>query len=184
MSTVEPDSVSQGRDPRPVLVAGAGVYTVEDGFGSRNYHYRTRFINGTTGETSDFSISFAAEPNVGVGFSNTIVGYAELAGLDGRSMSNVDVHVYSDVDGAVVGGKLIAGSAAIRSTDENGRVEFLLVRGKRLTVSVQGTALARTITVPTDPALSTFDLSDPAIGSTDVFRVSVPEIITAERRTL
>lgn len=184
LDTVEPGNSSQGRDPRPSLVQGQTTYEVEDGFGSREYFYRTRFINSSSGETSDFSISFSGKGDVGVGVDNTIIGYVELADVDGRSMPNVEVRVYSDFDGKIVGGKLIAGVGSVGKTDEHGRVEFLLVRGKRLTVSVQGTGLARTITVPTDASLSMFDLFDPTIGDIDVFRAAVPNIITAERRTL
>lgn len=173
-----------GKDPRIQLVAGTTSYAFVDPFGSRDYHYRTRFINSSTGETSDYSISFSSSDSVGVGVSNTIIGYVELIELSGKATENAEVHVFNEFDGTQVDGKLITGGAVVKLTDESGQAEFVLTRGQRLTVSVQGTTLIRTITVPSDPALSRFNLFDAAIGAVDVFRVSVPEIITAERRTL
>lgn len=184
LPTVEPENLAQGRDPRPSLIQGQTLYLITDPFGSRAYHYRSRFIHNTTEASSDFSMSFSGATDVGVGMSNTIVGYVSLADINGKSLSNIEVHIYNEFNGSQVGGKLVAGASAVTSTDENGRAEFTLVRGQALTVSVQGTSLTRTITVPTDPTLQTFDLFDPNIGEVDVFKAAVPNIITAERRTL
>jgi hypothetical protein len=184
LPSTEPDNTAQGKDPRPALVTGVETYPFEDPYGSRKYFYRTRLINQTSGEASDSSISFSADDDIGVGPSNTIIGYVDLAELTGVAARNMQVSVHNDFSGDLVGGKLVVGASETKLTDESGRAEFVLVRGQRLTVSVQNTSLARSITVPTDPALALFSLFDPTIGEVDVFRAAVPNVVTAERRTL
>jgi hypothetical protein len=180
----EPDNTAHGRDPRIPLVPGTERYNFRDPFGSREYFYRTRLLMESTGVSSDSSISFSADDDVGVAAPSTIVGYVDLVELTGRSSRNVQVSVHNDFSGGLVDSRLVVGSTLTGLTDESGHAEFTLVRGQRLTVSIQGTSLARSITVPTDPAVARFSLFDPSIGEVDVFRAAVPEIITAERRTL
>jgi hypothetical protein len=78
----------------------------------------------------------------------------------------------------------VAGGGADLLTDSSGRVEFPLVRGLGVTVSVAGTSLVRDITVPVDITVDIFNLFDPTIGTDDNFRVQVPELDYAIRRTL
>jgi hypothetical protein len=184
LPTIEPDNTAQGHDPRLPLMAGITSYAFRDPLGSRDYEYRTRLLNSMTAEASDFSISFSANDAIGVGLDNTIVGYVLLAELTGKSQRNNQVSIFNDFDGSTVNGMVITGATITVLTDESGRAEFTLVRGQKVTVSIQGTTLVRSITVPSDPALSTFNLFDPSIGEVDVFRAAVPNIITAERRTL
>jgi hypothetical protein len=60
-------------------------------------------------------------------------------------------------------------------------VEFILPRGQKVTVAVAGTSLVRTITVPDRES---FNLFDPDIADDDVFKVQVPLLVMAERRSL
>lgn len=173
-----------GRDPRHNLVSGQTVYELTDHFGSREYYYRTRFYSSITGARGEPSVSSTPKNANGVSASNIIVGYAELAQQSGSVWVGAEVHIYVEGGGPLVDGKLVGGATVKKLTDESGRVEFQVVRGQRLTVVVQGTTHVRTITVPTDPAIEVFSFFDPSIADDDVFKVAIPEIVVAERRSL
>lgn len=184
LPTMEPDSLTTGKDARPNLVLGQETYALRDYFGSRDYDYRTRFLNSTTGAQSEPSVSSSPTNAVGVSTSNVIIGFIDLVFQDGNALEGAEVHLYTDSGGSLVDGKLVTGASIVKYTDEAGHVEFQVVRGQRLTVSIQGTNHVRTFTTPTDPAIKRFNFLDPTIADQDVFTVSVPEIIAAERRTL
>ena len=173
-----------GKDPRISLAPGQVIYTLTDTFGSRDYFYRSRFFNIVTGGQSESSVSHSPKNVVGVAVDNVIIGYLDVVALSGKPQERQEVCVYNEYMGPPVDGRLVVGGSVVKYTDESGHVEFNLVRGQRLTVSVQGTNLVRTITVPTDPAVKLFSLFDPSIGEQDVFRVAVPDLIVAERRAL
>lgn len=178
-----PDSVS-GRDSRPTLVQGQNQYVVCDYFSSINNYYRVRLLDGVTGSQSEPSTPSSAQNRYGVDVSSAIIGYVDLVLHSGIYMEGAEVRLFSESGGPLVDGKLVTGGATVKYTDERGHVEFSLVRGQRVTVSVQGTTHVRTVTVPTDPSLTRFNFFDPSVAADDVFKVSVPDIITAERRTL
>lgn len=179
-----PDSTATGKDPRLALVPGQSSYSLRDTFGSRDYFYRSRFLNAVTGGQSEASVSHSPKNAVGLAVSSIIIGYADLVDVAGKAIEGAEVSLHNEYSGALIAGKLVTGRTTVEYTDESGHVEFHVVRGQRVTVSVQGTNIVRTITVPTDPAVDTFSLFDPAIADDDVFKVAVPELITAERRTL
>lgn len=184
LPTIEPDSVAQGRDPWLSLVTGKEIYELVDPFGSREYFYRSRFLNTVTGAHSDYTLSSSPADEVPLAPDHIAMGVLDLVDASGRALRNAEVHLAAEFQSPLIDGKLVAGMGVAKYTDESGHVEFQLVRGQKLTVSVQGTSLVRTITVPTDPTVSIFNLFDPGIADADLFKVSVPEIITAERRTL
>ena len=106
-------------------------------------------------------------------------------GLDGRPLAYREVSVYPADLGELVEDKLVAGGPKENSTDANGHVEFLLVRGAAITVAISGTSIVRDIVVPTDTTVTVFGLLDPSVGpQDDVFVVQRPDIIYAERRSL
>lgn len=180
----EPDNLAFGKEVRIPLVQGTSIYTFADLRGSSDYWYRTRFFNKDTLAVSDYSLPFTSGYGIGVEYSSLVVGVAELVGLDGKPLTNREVRVHTSFNGTVVDGKTMAGGDVIKRTDSNGRVEFSLVRGQSITVAVPGTTLFRTITVPTDLSVELFNLFDPSLSVSDVFRVNVPEVISAERRSL
>lgn len=181
---IEPDSIAYGRDPRIALVRELDTYLFNDLRGSRDYWYRTRFFNKESGAHSDFSSSFTSGDGLGVSAESVICGFVELVTVDGKPLTGREVRVHTNFNGTIVDGKLLAGSDIIKTTNASGRAEFTLLRGQRITAAIPGTTLFRTFTVPTDPTLSTFNLFDPTLVADDVFRVNVPDIIVAERRTL
>lgn len=178
------DELVYGRDARLNLCDGEERYSFSDLFGSAGYYYKIRFRNASTDAVSEFSLPHAVGTRTGTDPSHLICGQAELLQPNGRPLLNQTVQVRVEYTGILVDGALMAGATLTERTDVNGRVEFTLMRGQRVVVSVPGTSLYRTITVPTDEDLETFNLFDPALGGEDVFRVQVPEIVVAERRTL
>lgn len=183
LPSMRPDSLETGKDPRPMLVQSQEVFRLVDIFGSREYYYKTRFYNTVTEAVSEFTIPFKPKP-VGITPSNIVIGFLDIVYPNGNCWVGAEVHVYSESTGPLYEDRLIGSNRTVKYTDEEGHVEFNVVRGARLTLSVQGSNLVRTLTVPTDPALKKFNFLNPAIADEDVFKVSVPDIITAERRTL
>jgi hypothetical protein len=177
------EDIAQGKDPRPLLVPGVKNYVMQDPFGDRSYHYRLQFLNRATEAVSEPSLAFSAgDDTAAVGADHVTIGYLTAATLEGRPLANAEVTIFSEFDGTVVGGRVLGNDKLVKLTDATGYVEFQLVRGKRITVSIQGTSLMRRLTTPTD--VTSFDLLNPSIGEPDVFKAGVPDIVIAERRSL
>jgi len=113
-----------------------------------------------------------------------VVGQIDLVKADGRPLVGREVRLHLEFNGTIIDGKVLAGGDVVKDTDENGHVEFRLVRGQKLTVAVPGTDLYRQITTPEDQETQVFNLLDPNISGEDIFKVRVPELIVAERRSL
>jgi hypothetical protein len=178
------ETPAYGRDARPNLISGTYRYAFEDQLGSALFFYKIRFINSATGGVSEFSLPHGVGTRIGVSSNRLICGIANLIHGDGRPMINQPVHLHAEFNGSLVDGKLMVGTDVAKLTDEDGHVEFMLVRGQKFSVSFPGTSLFRTITVPTDETKDTFNLLDPELADDDVFKVASPEIIVAERRSL
>jgi hypothetical protein len=173
-----------GKDPRVHLYPEQVAYTYTDLLGSRAYFYKTRLRNASTGVTGEYSRAFSVASVQVVEPSSVIVGQVDLVQLDGKPLVNREVRLHTAFNGTTVDGKTLAGGDVVKATDARGHVEFRLLRGQQLTVAVPGTSLYRLITVPSDPLIQTFNLLDPSIGGDDIFKVVVPDIIVAERRSL
>lgn len=178
------DELVFGRSAWLNLVDGTDRYLFEDLLGSGTYFYKTRFRNASTGAVSEFSLPHSIGTRAGTEPDNLICGKADLIQADGTPLINQQVQLRAEFTGILVDGAVMAGTTVEKMTDEDGHVEFVLVRGQKFGVSVPGTSLFRTITVPTDPTKEVFNLFDPDIADEDIFRVQVPEIVVAERRTL
>lgn len=184
LPTTEPSSLAQGKDARLSLVEGLHSYVFTDRAGSVSYFYKTRFRNAQAASVSDFSLAFQPAVSAGVGDDGTVCGRADLVHLDGRALVGQEIRIHTNFNGVLIDGKFMAGSDIIKSSDSSGRVEFLLVRGQRVTVALIGTDFVRDITVPIDLTIKVFNLLDPTLGGEDVFKVQVPTLVVAERRTL
>lgn len=178
---------ARGRDPRFSLVPGQQYYALRDYFGSSDFFYRSRFYNTVTGAQSDPSTAVGADPaqSINAGIDNVVIGYVNLLRSTGKPHVGAEVRVYNEFSGLTPIAAVVTGGDLIEFTDESGHAEFSLIRGQKVTVSVQGTPLVRSVTVPTDPSVKLVDLLlDPSIGDPDVFKAMVPDLIVAERRTL
>jgi len=181
----EPSNLAFGQDARIPLKEGVETYLFTDIRGSDAYYYKTRFRNRSTQGVSEFSQPFSVGQALGISASNIVCGQLDLVTLEGRPLCNVEVSVYNRFRGGLVEGRLVTGGAQTKITNQNGHVEFLLVRGTDVTVSISGTDIVRDITVPTDETVNIFQLlgADPATGD-DHWKVQVPNIVYAERRSL
>jgi hypothetical protein len=184
LPTKEPDSLAYGKDARIHLIQNKELYQFSDLFGSSSYFYKTRFRNALSGAVSDFSQAFSTAQAIGVTEPNVVCGQLELIAIDGKPLIGQEVRIHTKFNGSIVEGKVVAGGDCIKRTDKDGKVQFLLVRGQSVAVALSGTDLIRDVVVPTDSTIKVFNLFDPSIAGPDIFKVQVPELIVAERRTL
>ena len=180
----EPEGLAFGIEAWMNLLTDLQAYIFTDYFGSPNFYYKVRFRNGSNGAVGEFSAAFTGTSRIGVAPSSMAKGHVTLVQANGKPLANQEVRIHAAFNGTLVGGKVMVGGDMIKRTDDNGYVEFMLVRGQSLGVSLSKTNLFRSITVPTDPSVSTFNLMDPAIAEEDIFRVAVPDLIFAERTTI
>lgn len=177
-------SSDYGEDPRLALVAGINKYVFLDRNGSTAYWYKTRFRNTAANSTSEFSDPFQPALPAALDSDYLILGVLDLIDIQGRPLVGQEVILHVEYNGILVDDKIVAGGSFIKATDENGHVEFTLARGQKVNVSIPGTDLRRTITVPTDATKFEFNLLDPSISGEDIFKVQVPNVVYAERRSL
>jgi hypothetical protein len=175
------DEVTYGRDARRTLVEGVTAYSFLDYWGSSAHFYKVRFRNSMTGAVSEFSQVFPGTKKTGLEPTDLSLGQLTLVRADGAPLINQEVRVNMEFTGSLVADKLLAGGDLVKLTDSEGKVEFILPRGQKVTVAVAGTSLVRTITVPDRES---FNLFDPDIADDDVFKVQVPLLVMAERRSL
>lgn len=181
-----PESQGRGTDARLALIKGKESYDFTDLLGSKKYFYRTRFRNSSNNSVSEFSTPFSVGRNaLGLSPGKVACGYLDLIGSDGRPLVNQLVQMFAPTQSKLVEDKLVTGPRQAQRTDENGHVEFTLVRDVEYTVSITGTDIVREIRVPADESVKIFNLlgHDEALQS-DAFKVQVPDYTYAERRTL
>lgn len=185
LPTSEPDSVAFGLDARLVLVKGVSAYSYTDKNSSKEFFYKARFYNSADKTVSEFGAPFTGKFIAGVSSSHLVLGYADFVDMNGAARANQELLIYTRADGTIIDGKVVVPSEATRVlTDTTGHVEISLIRGTKVTVAVAGTDLVRDIDVPTDPAITSFNLLDPTKGKNDLFKVQVPQIEYAARRSL
>jgi len=184
LATEEPQSIGYGRDARLQLRTNTELYQFSDQRGAPDAFYRTRYRNRLTQATSDFSQPFGATQVSGLSDTSLVIGQLDLVDLQGRPLVSRQVRIHTNFNGVLIEGKLMAGGDLVKVTDVNGHVEFMLVRGQRVSVAVLGTDLMRDITVPIDPSVTSFNLLDPSLAGPDIFKVQVPDLVYAERRSL
>lgn len=175
-------AVAEGRDPRLSLVEGVEVYSFLDPHGDEDFTYKARFRARLTGVQSALSAPITRA--IGVSPTQIIRGFVRLADVAGRPLLGHAVLIHNNFTGAVIDQFTMAGGSQSRLTDKDGYVEFRLVRGLKITVAITGTNLVRDLVVPADPAITTFNLLDPALGKDDLFQVQVPQLDVAARRSI
>lgn len=169
-----------GREPFLPLVEGQLDYSFIDHQGDAAFWYKWRLRSTSLNEVSAFSTPFQpSQPHV----VDTAIGFVDLTDGDGTALEAREVRLYSRFNGQLSNGRVVAGYSKNALTDKTGHVEFELVRGLPITVAIAGTSLVRDLVVPTDPAIARFNLLDPALGTNDVFKVQVPDIPYATRRS-
>lgn len=184
LSSVEPESIAYGKDGYISLVVGRESYSFLDLQGSSTYFYRTRFRSSTYNTASAYTQPSSAAQPIGVNSTSLVTGRVTLVGIDGRPLPGVLVRIFSKQTPKVVDGMLVAGTTLDGLTDDSGSLEFNLVRGLEVTVTVDGTEIVRDVTVPIDATIGVFNLFDPNLGPNDYWTVAVPQLVYAPRRSL
>lgn len=180
----EPDSFVFGHEARMPTVPGKTVYTFNDRSGSTEYFYKTRFRNRPNNTASEFSPTYNAEQTVGTDPATIVTGYLDLIDSSGHELVGIEVSLRSPFVGQLIAGKLVAGQDLMKKTNEDGHVEFTLVRGQTYMLSIAGTNIAKEVVTPTDTSITSFLLVDDAFTTQDdYFRARVPNIPIAERRS-
>ena len=180
----EPGSLAFGREARISLALNKEAYSFTDQNGSADYYYRTRFYNSAEGTFSDFSEAFNAQAVSGVTVDSTVIAYTAIVDTQGKVSSNLPVLLHSKNRGARVEGVTAIGGDVQQYTDDDGRVQFTLVRGQQYTVAIGGTDIVRDFTAPIDPTILSFDMFDVNYSSDDAFNVQKPNITFAARRSI
>lgn len=181
-----PDNFSRGRGAHLLLIPDQQEYKFSDFFGARDYWYKTRYRDVFSGAVSDFSVPFSAR-SAGVGLPGgyVVTAYLELVQADGRPLRNRLIQLYTPTPERSIEGKLVVGARQVCHTDEKGRAEFSVVRGVKYTLAIPGTDIIREIVAPEDPDITSFNLLDGQVGSEDdAFKVQIPDVVFAERRSL
>lgn len=180
-----PDSEAYGKEARVKLINGVEQYPFTDHLGSPTTSYKIRCSNSITLEKGPFSLSFTGKQAIGVTASNLVTGTLELVGANGRPLCGVEVTIHPTFRGTSVEGKVVAGADLVDSTNSDGYVEFVLVRGQPYTLGIAGTNIVKDFIAPTDSSITTFSLVDPNVGSQeDYFKVRIPDLPTLERRSI
>jgi len=180
---LEVGSIAYGKDPRLPLQPGV-QYFFTDYRTEKSYFYKTRFSNRLTNVKSPFSEPFSATQKLGVSPSSVVIGFVKLALPDGRAASSQEVTIYNTFLPQIVEGFTVVGGPKRLVTDDNGYVEFPLVRGIPIDIGVGGTSFVRRVQVPSDPNVLKFDVFDPAYGKDDNFSVQRADLPYADRKTL
>lgn len=180
----EPESFVFGKDARIPLVHGSSSYTFLDPNGDRAYFYKTRYFNSRTRTLSEFSSSFQGQSVAGVDLPHLVRATIDVVDLRGNAAAGQSILIYNRFQGNQADGFVVAGSPIHLLTDDDGHAETMLVRGTKITMAIAGTSLVRDLTVPTDQSVKSFDMLDPAYGTDDLFKVKVPNLSYAVRRTL
>jgi hypothetical protein len=175
---------TNGKEPRITLQSTQDRYEFLDQRSSSRAFYKTRFRNRLTAVVSDFSQAFGSTLTLAIDNDAVATGSLDLVDVQGRPVANREVKIHTNFNGILVNGKLMAGTSITLTTDLNGHLDVVLVRGQQVSVAVTGTDLVRDITVPTDPAITKFNLFDPTLAGPDIFQVQVPDLVYAERRSL
>jgi hypothetical protein len=136
---------------------------------------RWHFLAGT------FAAAF--DPISPLGLSELSLAYAYFVDLNGNPLQGVKVYInngYSPttrtVSSVVYG---VVGSQIVLTSDANGYVETYLIEDQEVEVTVDGTTVRRTITVPT----TDFNLLGSSVGTDDAFVIADPQMPTAIRRS-
>lgn len=171
------DSFGYGKSARILLVSGTDLYSFSDARGETDAWYKFQYVDPVNNIVSAFSSTRRAD-QFPVG--STCIGTMFLSDEAGRPVPNAEVILY------------IADNASAHTphrtrsyfTDATGNLSIPLVRGLAVEVHVVTTRLVRKITVPSDTAITTFDMLG-AYGTGDSYDVApAPALDTAIRSFL
>jgi len=171
-----------GSAVRIPLVLGTSEYSFTDESGLSASYYRVRYFDSGTDAVSAFQPPFQATAETLVPSASLILGYVDLADLDGSPLVAREITVYFKyVPPLVIGAIGIMGRTVLLETNSSGHAESLLVKGSVVDVAIVGTNMVREITVPSSG--TSFDIMAAVASADDVFQIQTPDIPTAVRRS-
>src|ERR1019366_9194787 len=103
LPTTEPDSVNYGKDARVQLDVGSDAYSFTDTHGDPSYFYKARLDNSFNGNLSIFSTPFPAQTTGVIDPSLLIVGTVDIVDMQGRSVHNREVSIFTRFTGIIAG---------------------------------------------------------------------------------
>lgn len=169
-----------GLEPHPVLQPGRDSYKFRDYYGSRTFWYRTRFYNHSSEVVSELSVPVKGGSRDDLPTSSIAVGYLRVVDAQGRAQKYVRAIVSVEPQVATAVDRLVSSAPVEKTTDEDGNVEFELIKATQVTLIVPDMGVVRKITVPDE---ARFSLLSAGIGENDPFEVRRISIAYGERRT-
>ena len=173
-----------GQDARIPLVSGQTRYLFTDHNGSSEFFYKTRFYNALTNTAGTFGLPFNSKSAASLSASNLVIATIDLVDSRGVALANRAILLRPKFQGSPVDGKTVVDGDIQRLTDDDGHVEFVLVRGQAFTVAIAGTDIVRDFTAPADEAITSFNMLDPTLSTDDAFTVQKPDLRFAVRRSI
>lgn len=132
-------------------------------------------------ETDAYTPTF--DPDVSAVATATL--YADLYDFMGTPMRDTEILVSLAQGPENLSGTAVFGTSQVFKTDKNGHVEFDLVQGAVVTVTIMSHSVRKTVTVPSgDDALTPTNLLDLMSAAPDVFDIVVVDIPAAPRRSI
>lgn len=164
-----------GLAARPTLVTGTYVYTFPDVAGIATDRYQWRFSANGVNPISAFSkwVYGTSTPLI----ASNLLSVCAATFIDGAGQPLDTKVIISVLDvPQSIAGFLVSGSKAlIYATDENGFMQFTLVRGAKVRAAVENTTFVREFVVPNT---ATFDLLAVMAAATDTFTIqTVPPLL-------
>jgi len=175
----EVNDFAQGQNPHLILVDNVKKYTFQDTYSFDGAFYNFRLINLATSATSEFFGAISRDDYQNDAIQATIT----LKQYNGKPLRNQAVRLWATNIANVRDNILYTGTDLVRITDNDGFAVFSVVRGAVFSLSIPGTNIFRTIKIPTD--VESVDLLDPSISiEDDMFKVHVPKLVAATRRSI
>ena len=167
------------------LVSGTHEYFFTDQNSDADYWYKVKTRHDTTLVESELTAAFPANASQGVPKSETIVAYMRLVDLSGSPIVDRKVTLTNTFLPNLVNTTVPNQQAGVfrgfleKETDRNGYVEFRVLRGIEIDVTVEATSFVRRLTIPTVGDL--VDLLDPALETRDEFGIQEQNVDFAIR---
>lgn len=165
--------VVRGTDARLVLSASQTSYLYADVAGFPSDKYKWRFSANGVNPVSAFSAPVnGSEPPVS---GATSICSAIFLGVDGRPVKRKVLVATLDSPQSISGFLVGNNFPLTYETDENGYVQFALLRGSKVRVAIETTSFVREFVVPSTP---TFDLLTAMSDAADPYTIQrAPDLI-------
>ncbi len=169
-----------GKAARIALASDTLVYSFTDQAGEIEDRYKWRFSDDGSNPISDFSSVISGHTSPLIDASDLSIGTARFLNTDGHPRKTRILIATDSSPQSLVGMFVSQIQPLVIDSDDNGYLQFTLIRGSKVKVAIEGTAYVREFIVPD---ATSFDLLTVMSTATDPFTIqSVPPLLT--RRTL